>query len=288
MGQVLPGVECRLVARSRRAVGRIPRPVGPARLGGEAGPLHAASRGRALAQRPHRARVPGAGLGADRAGHPRCRAFRVTEGATVSANAQRIALVVPVYNEADLITRSLPEILARAREAAPGCRVDLIAVDDGSKDGSRASLAALSAQEPAIHFVSFTRNFGKEAAIHAGLAQAIEGTDAEAVIVIDADLQHPPELMGQMLQHWREGAKVVEAVKRARGDEGPLRRLAARTFYSMFTRMSGLRLDQDTDYKLLDREVVVAAPARGATSNGTCTVGNPSQRTMPRKKRARS
>lgn len=179
------------------------------------------------------------------------------------ANPQRIALVVPVYNEADLITRSLPEILARAREAAPGSSVELIAVDDGSKDDSRASLAALAARESAIHYVSFTRNFGKEAAIHAGLAQALEHTDASAVIVIDADLQHPPELMAQMLQHWREGAKVVEAVKRARGDEGPLRRLAARTFYSTFTRMSGLRLDQDTDYKLLDREVVVAALGLG-------------------------
>jgi dolichol-phosphate mannosyltransferase len=177
----------------------------------------------------------------------------------VSTYPQRIALVVPVYNEADLIRRSLPEILARAREAAPGLLVDLIAVDDGSRDESRASLAALAALEPAIQFVSFTRNFGKEAAIHAGLVEAIEGTDASAVIVIDADLQHPPELMVQMLRHWRDGAKVVEAVKRERGDEGALRRLAARTFYSTFTRMSGLRLDQDTDYKLLDREVVVTA-----------------------------
>lgn len=181
----------------------------------------------------------------------------------MSANLQRIALVVPVYNEADLVTSSLPEILARARDAAPGYAVELIAVDDGSKDGSRASLAALAAQEPAIRFLSFTRNFGKEAAIHAGLAEAIEDTGAAAVIVIDADLQHPPELMGPMVRHWREGAKVVEAVKRARGDEGPLRRLAARTFYSMFTKMSGLRLDQDTDYKLLDREVAVAALALG-------------------------
>lgn len=181
----------------------------------------------------------------------------------MSASPPRIALVVPVYNEADLITRSLPEILARAREAAPGSWVELIAVDDGSKDGSRASLEALAAQDPAIHFVSFTRNFGKEAAIHAGLAQALQRTDASAVIVIDADLQHPPELMAQMLRHWHDGAKVVEAVKRARGDEGPLRRLAARMFYSTFTRMSGLRLDQDTDYKLLDREVVVAALALG-------------------------
>lgn len=177
----------------------------------------------------------------------------------MNAYPQRIALVVPVYNEAGLVARSLPEILARAREAAPGCPVDLIAVDHGSNDGSRASLAALSEQDPAIHFLSFTRNFGKEAAIYAGLVQAVEHTDAAAVIVIDADLQHPPELMGQMLQHWLDGAKVVEAVKVARGDEGALRGLAARTFYSAFTRMSGLRLDQDTDYKLLDREVVVAA-----------------------------
>jgi polyisoprenyl-phosphate glycosyltransferase len=174
-----------------------------------------------------------------------------------------IALVVPVYNEADLITRSLPEILARARDAAPGSAVELIAVDDGSKDRSRESLAALSAQEPAIRYVSFTRNFGKEAAIHAGLAQALDRTRASVVVVIDADLQHPPELIAQMVQHWRGGAKVVEAVKRARGDEGPLRRLAARVFYSMFTRLSGLRLDQDTDYKLLDREVVAAALALG-------------------------
>jgi len=181
----------------------------------------------------------------------------------VRPNPQLIALVVPVYNEAELIPRTLPQILARAREAAPGSAVELIAVDDGSMDGTRAALAAMAAQDPAFRFVSFTRNFGKEAAIHAGLAEAMDKTQAAAVIVIDADLQHPPELMATMVQHWRAGAQVVEAVKRARGNEGPLRRLAARLFYTMFTRLSGLRLDQDTDYKLLDREVVAAALALG-------------------------
>jgi polyisoprenyl-phosphate glycosyltransferase len=174
---------------------------------------------------------------------------------------QQIALVVPVYNEAELVTTTLPKILASARQAAPGAAVELIAVDDGSSDGTRASLAALAAQEPALRFVSFTRNFGKEAAIHAGLAQALARGNAALAIVIDADLQHPPELMPEMLRHWRGGAKVVEAVKRARGDEGLMRRLAARLFYGTFTRWSGLQLDQDTDYKLLDREVVQAALA---------------------------
>lgn len=171
-------------------------------------------------------------------------------------NPRHLALVVPVYNEADLIARSLPEILAQVREAAPGVDVELIAVDDGSSDGTRQTLTQLAALQPEVRFISFTRNFGKEAAIHAGLQLALESTQAEAVVVIDADLQHPPALVGEMLAQWRAGYKVVEGVKRQRGEEGPLRRLAAKVFYGLFTRLSGLRLEEDTDYKLLDREVV--------------------------------
>jgi glycosyltransferase involved in cell wall biosynthesis len=176
----------------------------------------------------------------------------------MTASPRRLALVVPVYNEADLVERSLPEILARVRDAAPGAQVELIAVDDGSTDGTRESLLRLVAQQPEVRFISFTRNFGKEAAIHAGLQVVMETTQAEVVVVIDADLQHPPELVKSMLEHWRSGFKVVEAVKRERRHEGPLRRLAARIFYGLFSRLSGLRLDEDTDYKLLDREVVRA------------------------------
>lgn len=170
-----------------------------------------------------------------------------------------LVLVVPVYNEAALVGQSLPRILAAARAAAqPGLAVHLLAVDDGSSDGTRGALGQLKAGDDAIGFIGFTRNFGKEAAIHAGLRQSVDRLAADVVVVIDADLQHPPELMGDMLRHWRAGAPVVEAVKRARGDESLARRLAARVFYGAFTRLSGMALDQDTDFKLLDRGVAQA------------------------------
>ena len=173
-------------------------------------------------------------------------------------NPHLLALVVPVYNEVDLIAAALPKIIASVQEAAPTSRVELIAVDDGSTDGTRQALAQLAGHHTAVRFISFTRNFGKEAAIHAGLRAAMEMTAAEVVVVIDADLQHPPTLVGDMLGHWRQGYMVAEAVKRERATEGPLRRWAARSFYSVFTRLSGLSLDEDTDFKLLDREVVTA------------------------------
>jgi dolichol-phosphate mannosyltransferase len=173
-----------------------------------------------------------------------------------------LAVVVPVFNEAQLVPRTLPVILAAAREAAPGAQVTLIAVDDGSRDATRDALAALAATEPALRFVSFTRNFGKEAAIHAGL-QLARQSGAQAALVIDADLQHPPALIAPMVQAWRDGALVAEGVKRQRGDESGLRRLAARTFYEGFSRMSGLKLQEDTDFKLLDAQVVDAVLALG-------------------------
>lgn len=167
-------------------------------------------------------------------------------------------LVVPVYNEAGLVERSLPQILQAASEAAPESKVRLLAIDDGSTDGTFEALARAARAHAAIKCIAFTRNFGKEAAIHAGLRHVVERTEAEALVVIDADLQHPPALVGAMLQHWREGYDVVEAVKRERGEESALRRLAARSFYRLFTRISGLNLDEDTDFKLLDRRVATA------------------------------
>jgi len=156
-----------------------------------------------------------------------------------------IALVVPVYNEATLIADTLPRILAQVRQDAPGANVRLIAIDDGSQDGTRAALARLAQGEPGLMYASFTRNFGKAAAIQAGL--------------LDADLQHPPALIASLLAHWREGMAVAEAVKRARpAGEGGVRRLAAGVFYGAFSRLAGLPLDQDTDFKLLDRDVARA------------------------------
>lgn len=166
-------------------------------------------------------------------------------------------VVVPVYNEGDLAGHSLPAILQQVRRdvhaRTPGATVGLLAVDDGSGDDSRRVLRQLSTQHPGISCIGFTRNFGKEAAIHAGLEQALDLYRADVVVVMDADLQHPPELVAAMWAHWCEGARVVEAVKRRRGDEGFLRRTAAALFYGAFSRASGLALWQDTDFKLLDR-----------------------------------
>jgi glycosyltransferase involved in cell wall biosynthesis len=174
------------------------------------------------------------------------------------AGPDALALVIPVFNEAALVAHALPQIEQAARAAAPGCDVTLVVVDDGSTDGTRAALDRLAQTHPALHAIGFTRNFGKEAAIHAGLRHALDATPAQALVVIDADLQHPPALIATMVERWREGYDVVEAVKRHRGDESAARRLAARLFYGVFSKFSGLRLDEDTDFKLLDRSVAQA------------------------------
>ncbi len=174
----------------------------------------------------------------------------------MSPRPRALCLVVPVFNEAELLARSLPQIFACAEQAAPGATVHLVAVDDGSTDASARCLQELQGHYPQLRVLGFTRNFGKEAAIQAGLEYAHAHTDAEVFVVIDADLQHPPALIGPMLDRWRQGARVVEAVKRSRGDESWLRRGLARIFYRLFSRLSGLPMDGATDFKLLDRRVV--------------------------------
>lgn len=168
-----------------------------------------------------------------------------------------LCLIVPVHNEADVLRRSLPAMLAVVRSAVPACDVRLLAVDDGSTDDSLAVLAELAGSDPAIDFASFTRNFGKEAAIHAGLTLGIERTAAEVFVVLDADLQHPPELVAAMLGHWRDGYLLVEAIKRDRGRESRFRRLSALLFYRIFSYLSRIPVRGATDFKLLDRTVVL-------------------------------
>lgn len=175
----------------------------------------------------------------------------------MSRTPAAILLVVPVHDEAAVLAASLPRILAVVRDAAPRADVRLLAIDDGSVDDSPGVLRALAANDPAIDFAAFTRNFGKEAAILAGLRLGLERSDADVFVVLDADLQHPPELVGSMLAHWRDGYPVVEAIKRDRGDETLMRRVAATTFYRLFSRLSNIPMVGATDFKLLDRAVVV-------------------------------
>jgi glycosyltransferase involved in cell wall biosynthesis len=168
-----------------------------------------------------------------------------------------LSIVLPVHDEATV----LRETIGRLRDVlAPlGRSFEIIVVDDGSTDGSGAACASLAAADPRLLLVTLTRRFGKEAALAAGL-QAARG---DAVILMDADLQHPPELLPEMVRRWDEGCEVVEAVRRERGPEGIPHRLLARAFYALLGRAVGRDLQGATDFKLLDRQAVEALLACG-------------------------
>ncbi len=165
----------------------------------------------------------------------------------------RLDLVLPLYDEAEALEPVLARIRAVLAEI-PDLEWRILLVDDGSRDTTAEIAARLAEAEPRVVLIVFTRNFGKEAAILAGL----EASRGEVVLVMDADLQHPPELIPQMLALWRGGARVVEGTKRTRGRESPGARLGAYLFYRLFTRFSGLAIQNATDFKLLDRQAVDA------------------------------
>jgi polyisoprenyl-phosphate glycosyltransferase len=132
---------------------------------------------------------------------------------------------------------------------------EFIIIDDGSTDDTWKELEGVSRDLPAIHLIRFSRNYGKEAALCAGL----EEVDCDACIVMDSDLQHPPELIPEMVRLWKEeGYDVVEGEKILRGKEGVANKLGASMFYGVFKRLSGYDLNQASDFKLLDSKVVCA------------------------------
>lgn len=170
-----------------------------------------------------------------------------------------VSLVVPIFNEAAHVADNLRTILDAA--TGPDWTLELIPVDDGSSDGSHAELLCAAKKDLRIKPIAFTRNFGKEAAIYAGLQHA----HGDSVIVIDADLQHPPNLIPRMIELWRSGIPVVEAVKVERQAESRVARLLSESFYRIFGFFSGMDLRNQSDFKLLGREVVnsyLALPER--------------------------
>ena len=162
-----------------------------------------------------------------------------------------ISVVIPAYNEQENIPVAAERL---GGILAPLSEYELIFVDDGSKDGTWALIKQLSETDEHIRGLHFSRNFGKEGAIFAGLKAA----DGDCVAVIDCDLQHPPELLEKMYSAWKGGAEVVEAVKSSRGHEGLIYKLFAKTFYRMMKNSSDIDLDGASDYKLMDRKVVDA------------------------------
>lgn len=169
-----------------------------------------------------------------------------------SLSSCTLSVVVPVYNEAQV----LPSFHRRLAAALDGLgAVEVLYVDDGSSDATAALLARLRAADPAVGVVRFSRNFGKEVALSAGLRLA----RGEAVVVIDADLQDPPELIGAMLHQWRSGADVVNMRRRSRAGETWLKRATAHAFYRVINRLSEVPIPEDVgDFRLLSRRAVDA------------------------------
>jgi len=162
-----------------------------------------------------------------------------------------ISLVVPVFNEAAAIAPFVATV-ARAM-AALACRYEVLFVDDGSSDDTVTVLRAAKKSEPAIVIVSLTRNFGKEAALTAGLDHA----KGDAVIPMDVDLQDPPELIARFVERWQAGADIVYGVRSSRHSDGPLKRVSAGWFYSLFNLMSPTQIPFNAgDFRLMDRRVV--------------------------------
>jgi dolichol-phosphate mannosyltransferase len=142
-----------------------------------------------------------------------------------------LSVVIPVFNEIDV----LPELHRRLSAALAGEDYELVLVDDGSKDGTRAALLRLRAEDPRVRPVFLSRNFGHQAAVTAGIDHA----RGEAVVTIDGDLQDPPEVIPELLARWRAGAEVVHAIRHVRPGESRLRLAAIRSFYRVFARIGG-------------------------------------------------
>ncbi len=186
-----------------------------------------------------------------------------------------ISVIVPVYNEAEAIDAFLDQISPEL--AALAARVELIFVNDGSKDATLPLLIDRAQANPQLRVVNLSRNFGKEAAMTAGLDLA----EGDAVVLIDVDLQDPPELIGAFVARWREGYDVVYGLRESRQADGRLKAITAGWFYKVFNRMAATSIPHNVgDFRLIDRRVVHAIrqmPERGRFMKGLFAwVGFPS------------
>ncbi len=175
-----------------------------------------------------------------------------------------LSVVAPMFEEEDTVE----PFLARVRAALEGVTFELILVDDGSKDGTAAAMAAAAERDPRVKVVALSRNFGHQPALTAGLEHA----RGDAVVMLDGDLQDPPELIPTMLERWREGVDVVYAVREERKGETLFKKTTARWFYRVFRRLTRLDLAVESgDFRLMDRRALnalLAMPERNRFLRG--------------------
>lgn len=164
----------------------------------------------------------------------------------------KISIVAPVYNEEEGIAEFCKAVLA-VMDSIAGCDYELLLVNDGSRDGSLEKMKQQAEGNPHVRYLSFTRNFGHQSALRAGLANAT----GDAVISMDSDLQHPPRLLPDMIRKWQDGYDIVYTIRKSGRETGILKRLTSKGFYVVLNKLSGLDLEEGAaDFRLLDRKVV--------------------------------
>ena len=163
-----------------------------------------------------------------------------------------MSIIIPSYNEEENIENTAKVIGGIMEENDIDC--EIIFVDDGSKDRTWELIEKLAENSKSVRGLKFSRNFGKEGAIFAGLKHC----KGDCAVVIDCDLQHPPKLMVEMYNLWKQGYQVVEAVKASRGKESPIYGFFAKGFYGMMKSSSNIDMNGASDYKLMDRQVIDA------------------------------
>lgn len=161
-----------------------------------------------------------------------------------------LSIIIPAYNEKQNIERTAETIsgILVGKEIP----YELVFISDGSTDGTYGEIRRLAERDARVRGAEFSRNFGKEAAIFAGLELAL----GDACIVMDCDLQHPPEVIPGMYELWQEGYEVVEGIKKSRGKESIFHGMSAGIFYGIMSKMMKMDMRSSSDFKLLDRKVV--------------------------------
>lgn len=172
-----------------------------------------------------------------------------------------LSVIIPAYNEEKMIQKTADTVAGILTEA--GIPFEIVFVNDGSRDYTWDQIEKAAARDVHVCGIHFSRNFGKESAIFAGLANA----SGDCCAVMDCDLQHPPGIIVKMYRLWEQGYEVVEGVKRSRGKESRLHKLCAGLFYRIMSRAVQIDMSRASDFKLLDRKAVdalLAMPERNA------------------------
>lgn len=167
-------------------------------------------------------------------------------------NDKLLSVIIPSYNEQDMIAQTFKTV----KEIMDGASIpfEIIFVDDGSKDMTYANITKLAGSNTEVRGISFSRNFGKESAIFAGL----ESAAGACCVIMDCDLQHPPATIVEMYRLWEQGYDVVEGVKSSRGKETPIHKFCANSFYGIISKLTDIDMTNASDFKLLDRRAIEA------------------------------